>query len=220
MGSDVRGSGQAGYAAAFPRLTSIPTSLCSASLASTLTLQIAIKTNQAGVLYLSDAVPLTCLLEESGAIEGQAFLAAWKSLPPEYQQRLSVTVFNVEQAKQRLQAANLFVLAHRPVGGSTFPRPPCLALRPEGMSSGGDKGLSSPSAHSAAFLALLCSAAPQVPGTTQEALYLTCRVGAINCQILLEIRLVAGVPGLEVSFKCERADLAAMAFEAIGQTLA
>ena len=49
---------------------------------------------------------------------GQAFLAAWKALPPETQQRLPTKVFNVETAKQRLQAANLFVLAHRPVRGA------------------------------------------------------------------------------------------------------
>jgi hypothetical protein len=73
------------------------------------------KTNEAGVLYFADAVPLASLLEESGVIEGQAFLAAWKTLPPETLQRLPLTVFNIESAKQRLQAANLFVLAHRPV---------------------------------------------------------------------------------------------------------
>ena len=76
------------------------------------------KTNQMGVLYFADTVPLAPLLEEGGAIEGQAFLAAWKALPPETQQRLPTTVFNVETAKQRLQAANLFVLAHRPVSAA------------------------------------------------------------------------------------------------------
>ena len=81
-------------------------------------LEVAMKTNQMGVLYFADAVPLAPLLEEGGAIEGQAFLAAWKALPPETQQRLPTTVFNVETAKQRLQAANLFVLAHRPVSAA------------------------------------------------------------------------------------------------------
>jgi len=65
-----------------------------------------------------------------------------------------------------------------------------------------------------------CLVTAQVPGTNQEALYLTCRAGGINAQILLEIRLVPGVPGLDVSFKCERADLAVMTFEALTQILA
>ena len=53
------------------------------------------KTNQLGVLYFADSVPLSALFEESGAIEGQAFLAAWKSLPPETQQRIPQTVYHV-----------------------------------------------------------------------------------------------------------------------------
>ncbi|GAX83225.1 hypothetical protein CEUSTIGMA_g10651.t1 [Chlamydomonas eustigma] len=136
-------------------------------------LEVAMKTNQAGVLYFADAVPLASLLEESGGIEGQAFLNAWKTLPPETPQRLQLTVFNIESAKQRLQAANLFVLAHRPV-----------------------------------------------PGTSQEALYLTGKVGGINVQVLVEVRLTVGVPGMDVSFKSERTDLATMTFEAVAQILA
>ena len=54
------------------------------------------KTNQLGVLYFADNVPLGALFEESGAIEGQAFLAAWKSLPPETTQRIPLTVYHVE----------------------------------------------------------------------------------------------------------------------------
>ena len=60
----------------------------------------------------------------------------------------------------------------------------------------------------------------QVPGTTQEALYLTGRVAGINTQILLEIRLMPSVPGVDVSFKSERPDLATLAFEAVAQILA
>jgi len=78
--------------------------------------QVAMKTNQIGVLYFADTVPLGALLEETGSIEGQAFLAAWKSLPPETQQRLPSAISNVESAKARLHAASIFVLAHRPVG--------------------------------------------------------------------------------------------------------
>lgn len=44
-----------------------------------------------------------------------------QSLPPETQLRLAnVTVADVEAAKAKLQAANLFVLAHRPVGGGAL----------------------------------------------------------------------------------------------------
>lgn len=78
-------------------------------------MQLAMKTNQAGVIYFADNVPLLALLDEGGTIEGQAFLSAWKALPPESQSKLSVAVSSVEAAKQKLQAANMFVLAHRPV---------------------------------------------------------------------------------------------------------
>lgn len=59
----------------------------------------------------------------------------------------------------------------------------------------------------------------QVPGTTQEALYLTAKVAAINTQVLLELRMSAGYPVVDVSFKSERADLAAMTFDAVAKVL-
>ncbi len=77
------------------------------------------KTGQLGVFYWDDAVHLGPLLEEGGAIEGGAFLAAWRALPAEIPQRLTATVGDVEAAKARLQANNLFVLAHRPVRSTT-----------------------------------------------------------------------------------------------------
>jgi hypothetical protein len=46
-----------------------------------------------------------------------------------------------------------------------------------------------------------------VPGTAQEALYVTGRVGNGIGQVLLELRFVRGAPGVDVSFKAERADL-------------
>eukprot|EP00967_Tisochrysis_lutea_P009481 scaffold11178_cov23-Tisochrysis_lutea.AAC.1 len=52
-------------------------------------LQVAIKTEQVGVLFIKDMVRLEGLLEESGAIDGASFLAAWKALPAEKQQRLT-----------------------------------------------------------------------------------------------------------------------------------
>ena len=42
----------------------------------------------------------------------------------------------------------------------------------------------------------------------------------VHIQILLEIRITPGAPGLDVSFKSERTDLAVMTFEALGQVLA
>lgn len=52
-----------------------------------------------------------------------------------------------------------------------------------------------------------------------QALYITARVQGVPAQLLMEIRLVPGAPGLDVSFKSERADLAALAFEAVGMVL-
>jgi hypothetical protein len=58
----------------------------------------------------------------------------------------------------------------------------------------------------------------QVPGTGQDALYVTGRT--INgVQLLVELRLMKGVPGVDVSFKSERADYATFAFDAVSQAL-
>lgn len=73
------------------------------------------RSNQLGVFYWDDNIPLAPLLEEGGTIDGQAFLAAWRGLPQEAVQKLDVTIADVEAAKARLGAVNLFVLAHRPV---------------------------------------------------------------------------------------------------------
>ncbi|KAF5830402.1 adaptin N terminal region-domain-containing protein [Dunaliella salina] len=137
-------------------------------------LQVAIKTDQVGVLFIKDVVRLEGLLEESGAIDGASFLAAWKALPAEKQQRLTgLLVQDLEWAKAKLHTANLFVLAHRPV-----------------------------------------------PSTPQQALYLTGRVaGPGGAQIMLELRLVPGQPGIDASFKSEKADLAQMAFAAVQAVL-
>ncbi|KAG2491509.1 hypothetical protein HYH03_010086 [Edaphochlamys debaryana] len=78
-------------------------------------LQVALRTTQVGVLYFNDAVPLSALTEETGSMEAADFLAAWKALPPEASARLPLAVPSADVAKQRLAAANLFVLAHRQV---------------------------------------------------------------------------------------------------------
>ena len=81
------------------------------------TLQVAIKTNQLGVLYLADTVPLAAVLSEQGMIESAEFVAGWKAIPEsqEVQQEVSVTITDVAAAKLKLEASNLFVLAHKVV---------------------------------------------------------------------------------------------------------
>jgi hypothetical protein len=75
------------------------------------------RTNQLGVFYWDDTIPMAALLEEGGTIDGQTFLASWRAQPQEAVQKLDVTIADIEAAKARLGAVNLFVLAHRPVSG-------------------------------------------------------------------------------------------------------
>lgn len=59
-----------------------------------------------------------------------------------------------------------------------------------------------------------------MPGTAQSALYITGRVtGAAGGQIMLELRVVEGQQGIDASFKSEKQDLAAVAFEAVTAVL-
>lgn len=67
------------------------------------------------MLYWDDSIPFGALLVEGGTIDGQAFLATWRALPAETVRRLPLVVGDVDAATARLAAANLFVLAHRPV---------------------------------------------------------------------------------------------------------
>ncbi len=93
---------------------------------------MALKTGQLGVLYWDDALPLAASLEEGGTLEAGAYLAAWKGLAGEAAQRLDVTIADAGAAKARLEAASVFVLAHRPVGGARGARGPgplCCGLR-------------------------------------------------------------------------------------------
>lgn len=82
-------------------------------------LQVAIKCNQLGVVYLVDNVPLPAVLAEDGRVESAAFVAAWKAIPEtaEVQQVVQHSINNVEAAKRQLFAANMFVMAHKTVGG-------------------------------------------------------------------------------------------------------
>jgi AP-1 complex subunit beta-1 len=80
-----------------------------------LVLQVAMKTNQLGVFYWDDDIPMVALLEDDGTIDGQTFLTTWRSLAQEVVQKLPLAINDIEAAKAQLQAVNLFVLAHRPV---------------------------------------------------------------------------------------------------------
>lgn len=84
--------------------------------AAVLDAQVALRTNQLGVLYWDDSIPLASLLAEDGTIDGQTFLSTWRTLPQELVRNLPLSVGDIEAAKAKLQAVNLFVLAHRPVG--------------------------------------------------------------------------------------------------------
>lgn len=76
---------------------------------------MALRTNQLGVLYWEDNIPMAALLAEDGSIDGQTFLSTWRTLPQELVRRLPLTITDIDAAKAKLQAVNLFVLAHRPV---------------------------------------------------------------------------------------------------------
>jgi hypothetical protein len=93
---------------------------CCKRIAGNASLQVAMRTNQLGVFYWDDTIPMAALLEEGGTIDGQTFLASWRALPQEAVQKLDVTIGDIEAAKARLGAVNLFVLAHRPVSGPCY----------------------------------------------------------------------------------------------------
>jgi AP-1 complex subunit beta-1 len=88
-------------------------------------IQVALRTNQLGVLYWEDSISLAALLAEDGTIDGQTFLSTWRTLPQELVRKLPLTISDIEAAKAKLQAVNLFVLAHRPVGNSGSNRMLC-----------------------------------------------------------------------------------------------
>ncbi len=141
---------------------------------------------------------------------GATFLSTWKALPPETQQRLPGTlVASMEAAKAKLQAASLFVLAHRPVRERVARRGRRWGRPLERMTG------------RIAEAPMCVTQRVQVPGSSQEALYITGRVtGPAGAQIMLELRIVPGQQGVDASFKSERADLAPLAFDAVAAVLA
>jgi AP-1 complex subunit beta-1 len=140
-----------------------------------LTLQLAIKTTQLGVLYMADKVPLEVVLASDGRVDSAAFVAQWKAIPEmqEVQQQLPVTIADAQKAASALEAANLFVMAHKFIAG-------------------------------------------------EEVLYVTGRInvpGTVGVQILLELRFVLHQPLVRGFFRCARADLAGLVFDAVARAL-
>lgn len=126
---------------------------------------------------MSDNTTLTGVLAEDGRIESAAFVNGWKAIPDmsEVQQPLNATIAAADAAKSKLEAAHLFVMAHK-----------------------------------------------QVPGTSEEVLYVTGRVGAlpVPAQLLMELRYVAGAPGVRCFFKSEQPALAPMLWPTLEEVLA
>ncbi|KAL3140598.1 hypothetical protein ABBQ32_005169 [Trebouxia sp. C0010 RCD-2024] len=90
--------------------------LVSPTAASSL-LQVAIRNNQQGVFYFNDQIPLTALMQEDGRIEPAAFVQTWKNLPEanETQKELPISITSLDSVKSRIQAANIFLMAHKQV---------------------------------------------------------------------------------------------------------
>lgn len=58
-----------------------------------------------------------------------------------------------------------------------------------------------------------------MPGTGQDALYITGRVADVS-QVLLELRFMRGAAGIDVSYKSERQDLVDPVVEVLQTALA
>ncbi|KAL4516056.1 hypothetical protein Ndes2526B_g00766 [Nannochloris sp. 'desiccata'] len=99
-----------------PSLVAPPTTGGNAAPA---TLQVAIKSNQLGVLYLADTINAAVVLSGSGKIDSTAFVSGWKAIPEdqEVQQELqNVMITDKEAATRKLESKNVFVMAHKVVG--------------------------------------------------------------------------------------------------------
>jgi AP-1 complex subunit beta-1 len=80
-------------------------------------LQIAIK-HSGGIFYFADQVPFEVLLSEQGALEGNAYLAAWNAVPEQMESmtELQGLQTNPEHMKGKLALARIFFVAQRKVG--------------------------------------------------------------------------------------------------------
>eukprot|EP00455_Lapot_gusevi_P029271 TRINITY_DN3134_c0_g1_i9.p1 TRINITY_DN3134_c0_g1~~TRINITY_DN3134_c0_g1_i9.p1 ORF type:complete len:907 (+),score=438.83 TRINITY_DN3134_c0_g1_i9:97-2817(+) len=79
--------------------------------------QCALKT-ELGVVYFNDNLPPHLLFEENGRIEGPAFVATWKQLGNELEQRLPISNLfsnDFEAITRRLEPYNVFYTAKRQV---------------------------------------------------------------------------------------------------------
>ena len=80
-------------------------------------LQVALKTNQLGVLYFEDQIPLLAVVSTDGRIDGATFVAQWKAIPESEEQTkyIPVTINDVEATIKKFEAVHMFVLAHKTV---------------------------------------------------------------------------------------------------------
>eukprot|EP00803_Ostreobium_quekettii_P000388 evm.model.scf_677.5 EVM.evm.TU.scf_677.5 scf_677:55350-65577(+) len=104
-------------AAASVPLAHVPAKIAPGQAANTL--QIAVKTSQLGVLYISDSVELEALFIEGGEIPQNVFLDSWRTLAGENErsETLQVAITDVDATLAKLKAANVFCMAHRQVPG-------------------------------------------------------------------------------------------------------
>ncbi|KAK9812096.1 hypothetical protein WJX73_006205 [Symbiochloris irregularis] len=104
--------------------------MLNAAAGTTPTLQVAIRNNQQGVLYMSDSVPASALFTEGGNMDPSTFPPTWKGLPDasEASQHLQgVTPGNIEAIKPRLVAKNVFLMAARGSPSGAIWRPTARA---------------------------------------------------------------------------------------------
>ena len=80
-------------------------------------IQVAIRNTQQGVFYFTDQIPLTALMVEDGRIEPAAFVQSWKNLPEanESQKELPISITSLDMVKSKIEAANIFLMAHKQV---------------------------------------------------------------------------------------------------------
>lgn len=80
-------------------------------------LQVAVRCNQLGVLYLTDRVALNLVMSSSLTIDGAEFVNTWKSVPEsqEIQHIVSVTFMDVSKVVKVLENSRIFVLVHKKV---------------------------------------------------------------------------------------------------------
>lgn len=81
-------------------------------------MQVAVKCNQLGVVYFSDALSVDAVLSQDLQMEPATFVELWRGVPEaaEQQAELPATIASVESATVALQQKGFLVLAHKTVG--------------------------------------------------------------------------------------------------------